>query len=395
MNQRRIERRAGWIAAAVMAVGAAAGAAVAQPRGGGGPPPATVMTDPVRVETIEQWREVTGELRATVRSTLAARRAGLVVQLNVEAGDRVEAGRVLAKLDDRDARLAVEQAQATIETRKAVVREREAELGKAQRDLARMQTSFNRAGATQSELDDAESAVAIAEAQLSQAQTEVAWGESDLRIAEKYLDDMTIKAPFKGTVVAKRTEVGQWVNEGGAVVEMVALDSIDAWLDVPEAAVGRLKNAGEGAEVQVRVPALGAGETADGTAGDTLSATVTAVVPQADPLSRLFPVRVRLANAENRLKPGMSVIGMVPTGAMGPSMTISKDAVLSNEAGAYVYFDAGGVAAIAPVSVRRAVGTRVVVSSPMLREGMEVVVEGNERMFPGQPLMRTGAGGGK
>lgn len=83
----------------------------------------------------------------------------------------------------------------------------------------------------------------------------------------------------------------------------------------------------------------------------------------------------------------MSVLGRVPTGAMDPVMTVAKDAILRDDAGAFLYFDAGGVAAVARLEIRYAVGERIVVRSGRLSEGVGTVVEGNERVFPGQPLL--------
>lgn len=366
-------------------------AAWAQPRGGG-PPPARVVTDPVRLETLERWREVTGELRAPLRSVLASQQAGLVVQLNVEAGDRIDAGKVIAKLDDRAARLEVSRAEATVVTRTAMVTERRAAVEKARRDLERFEVAFNRSSATQSELDDARTAVALNEARLAQAQADVTWAEADLALARKRLDDMTIRAPFSGVVTAKRTETGEWVDAGGRVAEIVSLDAIDAWLDVPERYIARLREQASpdpsaSAVVRLRIAALGGDEM--------IEAPISGIIPAADPLSRLFPVRARIDNRGGRLKPGMSVVGLVPSGQQEASLTVSKDAVLRGETGPYVYFDAGGVAAIAPITIIDAAGggTRLVVSSPMLRGGMEVVVEGNERLFPGQPLLKDSGGG--
>lgn len=365
--------------------GALSFASLAQPTGG--PPPARVVTDPVRQETVERWREVTGELRAPLRAALAAQSAGLVVQITVEAGDRVEAGKVIAKLDDRTARLEVARAEATVATRNAIVTERQAAVDKARRDLERFRHAFNQSSATQSELDDATTAVTLAEARLAQARAEVAWAESDLALARKRLDDMTIRAPFSGVVIAKRTETGEWVDSGGQLAELVSLDSIDAWLDVPEKYIGRLRAGTTGQidavpTVRIRVAALGPGES--------ISAPISGIVPSADPLSRLFPVRARIDNRDGRLKPGMSVVGLVPSGESEPSLSVSKDAVLRGETGPYVYYDNSGVAARAPVSIVDTAGdgARLMVTSPVLRPGMDLVTEGNERLFPGQPLMK-------
>lgn len=365
--------------------------------GQGGPPPAKVRFDDVRVETVERWREVTGELRAVRRSIVAAEEPGQVVDLPVEAGDRLAAGQVIARLDDALARLEVERATALVKTREAIVAERIATLEKSQRDLARIEDSFARAGAAQIELDEARTNNANAEARLAQARADVAWAQADLRTAVKRFEDLTIEAPFDGVAVSRRTELGQWVREGDAVIELVALDALDAWLDVPEAFAARLfPKDGLSPEVVLRVPALRASGI-----DETLRARVSSVIPAADPLSRLFPVRVRLENkpasssadAPNGgpLRPGMTVVGLIPTGESTQAMTVHKDAILRNETGPFVYFEGGGVAAIAPVRIEYAVGHRVVVQSPALRPGMKVVIEGNERLFPGQPLLAADA----
>ena len=67
------------LTAVAMVVHALASAALAQP--GGGPPPSPVVVEAVRMETVEQWREVTGELRAVRRALLASEEDGLVVEV--------------------------------------------------------------------------------------------------------------------------------------------------------------------------------------------------------------------------------------------------------------------------------------------------------------------------
>ncbi len=366
--------------------------------GGGapqGPPPAKVRVDDVRQESVERWREVTGELRAVLRATVAAEAAGQVIEFSVDPGERVQKGHVIARLDDEIARLEVERARATLRSREASITEQTVTLEKAKRDLQRIEESYARNGASQIELDNIRTTVASSEAKLAQARSELAWAQSDLKLSEKRLADMTVKAPFGGVVVSKRTEIGQWVKEGDTILELVALDSLDAWLDVPEAFAARLlPRDGVAADVVLRVPSLRAvGKEPE------IRAKVSALIPSADPLSRLFPVRVRLQNTgeteteSGPLRPGMTVVGLVPTGEPQQAITISKDAVMRNESGNYAFVNTAGVAAIAPIRIDYAVGDRVVVQSAALRPGMQVVVEGNERLFPGQPLMIQNAPG--
>jgi len=77
--------------------------------------------------------------------------------------------------------------------------------------------------------------------------------------------------------------------------------------------------------------------------------------------SRLFPIRVAIPNPGELAQPGMTVVGMVPVGRKMPRLTIHKDAILRDDAGEFVYFDAGGMAMPARVRTRFSIGDRVVI----------------------------------
>ncbi len=343
-----------------------------------GPPPASVVTDGVRQETIEQLRGVTGEVRTRRRSQLAAEESGLVVGLDLEAGDDVEKGQLIARLDDTIARLEVDRAKARVDVYAAQVAQRQAELSRSQRDLERIERLDTQGSASISELDEARTRLASDESLLAQAEADAAVARAELALAEQRLEDLQIRAPFAGRIVRRETELGQWLATGDPVVELVSLRDIEAWVDVPERVVGRLRELRQGGplDVEIRVNALGA----------SVPGRVVGIVPEGDPLSRMFPVRLSVENQDEALKPGMSVIAMVPTSVRAPTTTIHKDAILRDDAGEYVYFDAGGMAMVARVERLFAVGDRVAIRPGQLRPGMRLIVEGNERLFPTQPL---------
>jgi len=348
--------------------------------GQGGPPPASVYVDTARVMRVNTFREATGSLRPERRSLVASREEGRVVRFDIREGDRVEAGDVLAKLDDDLLRHAADVARADVERDRGVVEERRAELENAQRDLTRLESLAEKGSARPVELDDAETDVTRARAQLRQAEAQLAADEAELATAERRLRDATIEAPFAGRVVSTSTEVGQWLDSGETVAELIALDVIECWLDVPESGVDELRASSE--PVKIRVKAL----------EREYEAPVASVIPDADPLSRLFPVLVLLDNEDGALAPGMSVTGLTPTGVQGDVLTIHQDAVRVDDLGEYVYYDQAGTAAVARVRTLYTVGDRTVIRPGAIREGTRVVVEGNERMFPGQPLEVLGEG---
>lgn len=356
-----------------LALAAGSPGALAQP----GPPPANVQFGEVRSELVQQLRAVTGEVRAIRRSLVAAEEAGRVESVAVEAGDRVTAGQVLAKLDDSLARLALARAQAELASRQGQLDERRAELDRAVRELSRYSGLAERV-ASESLIDEWRMNEKTATSKLAQSEADVKRAQADLGEAQRRLDRLTIKAPFAGRVVSKRTEAGAWANPGSPVAEVLATDNLEVRLDVPEIYVGVIKE-GQTA-VTLQFPALRREATA----------TVASVIPDADTLSRLVPIRLTLPNPSGEFWAGMTVTGLVPTGDQAPAITIPKDAILRDDAGEYVYFDANGSAMPARIKRLYALQDRVAIEPAMLQPGMKVVTDGNIRVFPGQPLNNVG-----
>jgi len=367
------------MALGAIGLAASSGAAAAQPTDG--PPPARVRVAPALMQEVEPRREVTGELRAQKRSLVAAEESGLVVEVAVEEGDEVDAGQMLARLDRRTAELELVRRKAVVRIEEGKLHERQVEFEQAARDLRRIEGLVEKNSATQSELEDAQSEVDAWRARIEQAEAEVASAKADVALIEDRLENLMVRAPFDGVIVSQRAEAGEWLTVGDVLVEMVAYVVIDAWIDVPQEYVQRMTTGGR--EITIEIDAI------DG----SRSAPVHRVVPAADPLSRMFPVVVRLENPDGALRPGMSVVGRAPTGERRAMLTVPKDALLRDAAGAYVYFDAGGRAAVARVVPLFAIGDRQVVRSTDLSGGVQVVIEGNERLFPGQPLTIVGMDG--
>jgi len=348
--------------------------------GQGGPPPAQVYVDRAQMMEVETRRETTGDLRPVRRAVVASREEGRVAAFDLREGQRVEEGDVLARLDDDLLRYEVDRASAQVASDEGRIEERRAELENARRDLERLEDLSDRGSARPVELDDARTQTARIAAQLAQAEADLAVARAELARADRRLRDLTIRAPFDGRVVSTMTELGEWISSGGPVAELIAVDELEVWLDVPETALELIR--ASDAKLMVRVDALGV----------EIEAPVAAIIPDVDPLSRLFPVRLAIDNADERLAPGMSVTGLTPTGVRGNVLTVHGDAVRVDDLGEYVYYDRGGAAGVARVRTLYRVGDRVVVRPGAIEAGDRVVVEGNERLFPGQPLTILGEG---
>lgn len=347
----------------------------------GGPPPANVTIGEVRTETLIRRRAVTGEIRSRLQSAIASQVEGLLIELGVEEGDFVKKGQVIARLDAVRAQITVDRAQADVSFANALIDQRQEELNNAQRELGRIEQLDELGSAGVSQLDEAKTLVASRRAQLAQAEAQLTTAQGDLSFAQREFEDMTIEAPFAGRVITKSSEIGQWVGIGDEIVTVVSLDLLEARIDIPEDTYPAVNQAREEhGQIELRLPALGLG------AGQEVYGEVVSILPNADSLSRLFPVRIAVDNTENTLRPGMSLTAYVPTGVQGDYITVHKDAIVRTPTGEVVYFADDGVSAIAPIERLFVVGERVAVRSPVLRAGMNVVTSGNERLFPGQPL---------
>ncbi len=373
MTRRGAAIRRGVVVTTICAIGAGAAAQ--------GPPPAAVTVESVRSEQVQQRRLLTGDLRAVRHSRVAAQEPGLVVEMPVEEGQHVEAGEVLARLDAARLEVELQRNEADTQAAAALLEERNATLAWRKRDLELYQSSYERGAANPRELFDAQAAVRIAEAIARQAErhADVIAAEGDL--LRKRLSDMTIRAPFAGVVVIKHAELGEWVGEGAPVAELVSAGEIEAWLDVPQGYFDAVTR-GTG------------GITISPGAGKVLRSTGRIrVIPMTDPRARTFIVVATLDDAEGTLIPGMSVKAWIPTGATAERLTVHRDAVLRNEAGAYVFVarsagpNAPAAAVPVPVTELFPWEDRVVIESDVLSAGDPVIVEGNERLFPMMPVL--------
>ena len=351
-----------------------------------GPPPAPVRVKPAEMRQLNEQREVTGELRAISRAQVASEEEGLIREFRVEEGDAVKAGDVLAQLDKRRLELRLRRAEAAITVARAVVKAREAQVALRQSDLDALLELETRRAANPKELADARSELLVAEADLESAQRDLDVLRAEADLLRVRLDDMTLRAPFDGVVIALNAELGEWLGIGEPLLELVSVGAYEAWLDVPQRFAPAFASADAAVAVQV---------DATGRRAEDLEPTV---IPQVDPRARAFRVYAILDDADGALKPGMSLTGWVPSGRRGEFLVVSRDGLMRNDIGLYVYVaretaPESFAAFPAQLDVLFFTEDGVAVRPGAVAPGDFVIVEGNERLFPTAPVSITNAPG--
>jgi len=198
-----------------------------------------------------------------------------------------------------------------------------------------------------------------------------------LRAVRKSLEDKLrkrkIKAPVSGYVVKRHCQVGQWLGEGDPVITLVVPDPIRFMVPVPERYVPSIKK-GDQAVV-----------TFDALPGDTFQGKIEAVIPQADAGARTFPVRINISNPKGAIKPGMLGRATLPVGNPHKALLVPKDSLVLSGNRKVVYVVIDQTARLVPVETGAAHGPLIEVKGD-LKADLKVVVRGNERLRPGQPV---------
>ena len=404
-----------WLSAYVLLV-AALSSAVGQdaPQG---PPPAPVTTAVAEGGAFSKPVNLTGTVEALASTELSSQVDGYLAELLVDEGDAVTEGQVLAQIRALPYRFALEQAEALLRADQERLRElqkgtREEDIAMAKANLAKAvvaaeiaEKNFERSRSllekkiiSDEEFDQAherweeaqavldvekathERAVAGArDEEIGAAEARAAASQAQVAVARDRMERTTIRAPFDGVITAKHTEVGSWLAVGNGVFDLDTTSRVRVRVDIPETYYGQIVI---GSEMSI---------TFDSVPSKTFVGMVTKKIPRASGRSRAFPIKVELDNSDGHLASGMLARVMLETPHTGErSVIVPRDALVPRGPNHILVRvqdqDGQPIAEILPVKPGRYFGEAVEVFGD-LRAGDRVVIRGNERLRPGQPLV--------
>ena len=365
----------------INALSKAKGKAEEDPSGSdpGGPPPANVILATVESKTSTQTHQVVGTLRAKSRAKIAAREAGATLTINFDEGDLVEINSVIATLDTRRLDAQIAEATAEITVAEALVHQKKSRVKRSAIDLAMKETAFAGNALSEAEVLDARSANNVDNSIYASAQDSLKATKSRLELLNVRLDDLKILAPFTGRVVERHIEPGEWAEPGSAIVTLVSSGEIEAWLQVPE----RFATTARGKQIPVTLTAT----------GQTVTSTSLTIVPEAETSTRTLKVVALLPNPGDTLVPGLSVSAALPVSENTERLAVPVNAIVQGYAGPSIFISSTQEGSPLPVAKRLPIeilfqeNETVYLKAEGLKAGDQVVVEGNERLFPFQTLL--------
>ena len=314
----------------------------------------------VRSQLIKPSVQLPGTVESRLVSTVAGEISGLVESFQAREGQVVKQGQVLAQLRRTSLELRLRAAVAQL-------KEDAARQKLAERTLERARELSEGGIYSQQQLDDALFEFSAWQGRLERLTAEIEQFQHDI-------EQTTIRAPYDGVVVREETQVGEWLEAGGAVVELLSLERLEVSLDLPERYFVALRM-----KTPVRI-------SFESLPGIEFDGQVQTIIPRADPQARTFPIKLSLSNPQGRIAVGMLARVTLPIGEPYMGTLVPKDAVVTQGTQQFVFLlsedDSVGRTA---VRTGVGVGQWVQVEGP-LQSGDKVVIRGNERLQDGQKV---------
>ena len=394
-----------------------------RPRGGPGGrrPPPLVSVGKVIERKVRNRLTAVGTVEAYRTSIVSSEIQGIVKSFPLRRGDPVVAGKtVIARLQRTDIALdhrvyLAELAKATedylrlkrgsrkeeIEVLSARLADRKARLKREEQEFKRTEDLYRRKildrsrydtalanyQSSKSQFTEAESNLRLAEAgprreEVAKAAAEVDRVKAKMAMLKDELSKTVIRSPLTGFLTEKYLEVGQWVQKGGKVAEVIELGKVLVVAAISEKQITQVK---VGGIAEVRLDAI---------PGRTFKGHLRRIVPKADPKSRTFPVEIELENTPDfAIKAGMFARVSKEYGAESHAILVPKDAVIQRPRGMSVFVLEKGRVREVSFPSGKSVDSFIEAPADRLKPGMTVVTVGNENLRNGMQVQVRGQGG--
>ena len=280
---------------------------------------------------------------ANVDAMLSAEKAGRIVEIKVDRGDRVEQGQLLLQIDDRIWQANLKQASSAAED--------------ARKNHERFKQLQASGAVAESEFDHIEKAYIQAEAMAIEATINI--------------EQCRVVSPIAGIVNERLVEVGEYVQPGAPVFQVVDTSTVKIILQIPEK------------DVYATRPGDTLPFTVQPLPNHTLKGVVSFVATQADGRNNAFRTEVVVDNPDGTLRPGMIARVEFKRGENRNMVSLPMSAVLPSKGDHIVYLAKDGQAVRRKVQIETITRKRALISKG-LEEGDQVIIEGNRTLSDGQ-----------
>ena len=357
-------------------------------------PPATALVAPVTRGDLSSTLTVAGEFQPYQEVELHAKVSGYIRRINVDIGDRVKTGQVIATLEVPELNAQVSASQAEIRHSQSEITRAQNEVVLAQANYAALHAAYTRLSEAskrrpgliaQQELDDslakdqdAEAKINVAKSALEATKEQLGISKADNQRVQSLEDYSIVTAPFTGVVTMRYADVGSLIQAGTAsntqsmpVVKLAQSDLLRLRMPVPEEDVPFIKTGGD---VQIKLQSN----------GKSISGQIIRFTRELATSTRTMLAEVDIPNADLALSTGMTAEATIVLQKQSNVLTIPAGAVLKGSGQAYVLIvDEANKVQKVPVILGIQGSDRVEITQG-LAESQSVIVSGQENYQTGQ-----------
>jgi len=317
-----------------------------------------VVVTQVRERELAPTSRLVGAIDFDRISEVSGEVSGLIMRQNAIEGSAVKQGDILVKLN-------TDLIRKDMDIKQKQRAQANADLEKMARSMKRLEDLLLTNSASRQAYDDARF-----EHQSLMKRRETV-DEEIIRL-QIQLEKSTVRAPFDGVVLAKLKEQGEWVNPGTPVARIASTNDLVVKVAISEKLV-RFQNSGN--PTPVTIHAL----------NSRVEGRILGFIPVADIRSKSATLKIAIPYQREMIR-NMSASVEVPSGQKQNLRLLPRDAVVKLNGKNFVYTVTEGKAKILPIKIVARTGVDVAIAEPPVVKGMDLVIDGNDRLRPNQPV---------
>jgi len=337
-----------------------------------------------------------GNIQAITEAPILARASGYIKKRNVDIGDRVKAGEVLAEIEApelnqqiRQAKASIDQAESTVQQAEAAVQQGRTNANLAHLTAQRWDNLFKRGVVSRQDNDTAQAQyeaqqanVQALEKAVAAARSNAAAAEANLARLNELLGYQTVRAPFTGVITVRNVDSGMLVNEGSTLLFRIAqTDRLRTYLNVPQADADSVR---VGQSATLLIPDL---------PGRKFAGLVARTANAMDPATRTLLVEVQVPNPAGVLIPGEYANVDLAVPRKDPPLMIPGDTLVVRSDGPQVaVVNPDGIVHFTRIQLGRDFGDHLEVLSSTLEEGQQLVVNPSDAVREGAKVKPVTSG---
>jgi membrane fusion protein (multidrug efflux system) len=321
-------------------------------------PPARVAVVKVFEKEVAPTASLVGNVVFDQSAGISSEISGLIADHQMVEGALVRRGAVLVRLN-------TDFITKDMEILKRQIAENDIRIENALKNLRRFETLYKQDAASEKTYDDL--AFEARELQIEKERLQVTLAKKKLE-----LEKSTIRAPFDGLILERNKNRGEWLSPGESVCRLAAVEDVVVRVALSE---DLMPYVGLGQVLSFMVTAM----------GREFRGKIKAIVPDVNVKSRTFDIKIGMDYVPGLFQ-NMSAQVSVPTGPARRLKMIKRGALVRFQGREFIYTVQNGVAKMMPIQVSATDGEYLGVEAPHLTVGMPVVIDGNERLRPDQPV---------